>query len=141
MSRIATPATVAAAPEASRPLLEAVGRQLGVVPNLFRMVSNSHAALEGYVGLLGALAKGALPAATPPLRSGRRKGDATPADGQSPASSACPASIRSAPASRRSSNTDTISSKSSPSPTMMPVLVGMSGWYRRDRSSSSSERG
>src|SRR6187399_273789 len=64
MSRIGTPATVEAAPEASRPLLEAVGKQLGVVPNLFRMVSNSRAALEGYVGLLGALAKGALPAAT-----------------------------------------------------------------------------
>jgi len=31
MSRIATPATVEAAPEASRPLLEAVGKQLGVV--------------------------------------------------------------------------------------------------------------
>jgi len=64
MSRIATPASVEAAPEASRPLLEAVGKQLGVVPNLFRMVSNSPAALEGYVGLLGALGKGALPAAT-----------------------------------------------------------------------------
>ena len=64
MSRIATPATVEAAPEASRPLLEAVGKQLGVVPNLFRMVSNSRAALEGYVGMLGALAKGTLPAAT-----------------------------------------------------------------------------
>ena len=64
MSRIATPPSVDAAPEASRPLLEAVGKQLGVVPNLFRMVSNSRAALEGYVGLLGALAKGTLPAAT-----------------------------------------------------------------------------
>jgi uncharacterized peroxidase-related enzyme len=64
MSRIATPATVDVAPEASRPLLEAVGKQLGVVPNLFRMVSNSRAALEGYVGLIGALAKGTLPAAT-----------------------------------------------------------------------------
>jgi AhpD family alkylhydroperoxidase len=64
MPRIATPATVDAAPEASRPLLEAVGKQLGVVPNLFRMVANSHAALEGYVGLIGALAKGTLPGAT-----------------------------------------------------------------------------
>lgn len=64
MSRIATPASVDAAPEASRPLLEAVGKQLGVVPNLFRMVSNSRAALEGYVGLIGALGKGTLPAAT-----------------------------------------------------------------------------
>jgi uncharacterized peroxidase-related enzyme len=64
MSRIAIPATVDAAPEASRPLLEAVGKQLGVVPNLFRMVANSPAALEGYVGLIGALSKGTLPAAT-----------------------------------------------------------------------------
>jgi len=63
-TRIATPATIAAAPEASRGLLEGVKQQLGVAPNLFRMVSNSPAALQGYVGLLGALGKGALPAAT-----------------------------------------------------------------------------
>ncbi len=64
MSRIPTPATIDAAPAASRSLLEAVRKQLGLVPNLFRMVANSPAALEGYVGLLGALGKGALPAAT-----------------------------------------------------------------------------
>ena len=64
MSRIPTPATIDAAPEASRGVLTAVGKQLGSVPNLFRMVANSPAALEGYVGLMGALAKGALPAAT-----------------------------------------------------------------------------
>jgi uncharacterized peroxidase-related enzyme len=64
MTRIATPANVAAAPAASRPLLETVGKQLGVVPNLFRMVANSPAALEGYLGLSGALAKGSLPAPT-----------------------------------------------------------------------------
>ncbi len=64
MSRISTPANIAAAPAASRPLLEAVNKQLGLVPNLFRMVANSPAALEGYLGLSGALAKGALPAAT-----------------------------------------------------------------------------
>ncbi len=64
MTRIATPANVAAAPAASRPLLEAVNKQLGVVPNLFRMVANSPAALEGYLGLSGALAKGSLPAPT-----------------------------------------------------------------------------
>jgi uncharacterized peroxidase-related enzyme len=34
------------------------------VPNLFRMVANSPAALEGYLGMMGALGKGALPAAT-----------------------------------------------------------------------------
>lgn len=64
MSLIPTPATIEAAPAASRPLLEAVQRQLGVVPNMFRLVSNSPAALEGYLGLAGALSKGALPAAT-----------------------------------------------------------------------------
>ena len=63
-TRILTPATIAAAPEASRSLLEGVKQQLGVAPNLFRMVANSPAALQGYVGLLGALGKGALPAAT-----------------------------------------------------------------------------
>ena len=64
MSRIATPASIEEAPPAARPLLEAVKKLLGTVPNLFRMVANSPAALEGYVGLLGALSKGALPAAT-----------------------------------------------------------------------------
>ena len=39
-------------------------KQLGSVPNLFRLVSNSPAALEGYLGLSGALAKGTLPAPT-----------------------------------------------------------------------------
>lgn len=60
MSRIPTPVTVEAAPEASRPLLEAVNQQLGAVPNLFRIVANSPAALEGYLGLNGALGKGKL---------------------------------------------------------------------------------
>ena len=64
MSRIAIPATIESAPTASQPLLEAVKKQIGVVPNLFRLVANSPAALEGYLGLSGALGKGALPAAT-----------------------------------------------------------------------------
>jgi uncharacterized peroxidase-related enzyme len=64
MSRIPTPATIADAPAASQPLLEAVEKQLGVAPNLFRLVSKSPAALEGYLGLSGALGKGELPAAT-----------------------------------------------------------------------------
>jgi uncharacterized peroxidase-related enzyme len=64
MSRIPTPATVADAPEKSRPLLEAVGKQLGVVPNMFRLIATSPQALEGYLGLSGALGHGALPAAT-----------------------------------------------------------------------------
>ena len=64
MSRIATPATIDAAPASARPLLEAVKKQLGSVPNLFRLVANSPAALEGYLGMSGALAKGSLPAPT-----------------------------------------------------------------------------
>jgi uncharacterized peroxidase-related enzyme len=64
MSRIPTPATIEAAPAAAQPLLQAVKKQLGVAPNLFRLVANSPAALEGYVSLSGALAKGELPAAT-----------------------------------------------------------------------------
>lgn len=64
MSRLPTPATIADAPAASRPLLEAVNKMMGKVPNLFRLVANSPAALEGYLGLFGALSKGALPPAT-----------------------------------------------------------------------------
>lgn len=64
MSRLAIPATIEAAPSASRPLLEGVKKQLGIVPNLFRLVSNSPAALEAYLNLSGALAKGALAAPT-----------------------------------------------------------------------------
>ena len=64
MPRIATPATIEAAPQAAQPLLQAVKRQLGVVPNMFRAIANSPAALEGYLGLNGALAKGSLEAAT-----------------------------------------------------------------------------
>ncbi|WP_108259820.1 carboxymuconolactone decarboxylase family protein [Mangrovicoccus ximenensis] len=64
MSRIAIPASAEAAPEASRPLLAQVKSLLGSVPNLFRLVAHSPAALEGYLGLFGALGKGRLPAAT-----------------------------------------------------------------------------
>jgi len=64
MSRIPTPASIEAAPSASQPLLQAVKKQLGIVPNLFRLVANSPAALDGYLGMSGALGKGDLPAAT-----------------------------------------------------------------------------
>jgi uncharacterized peroxidase-related enzyme len=56
MSRIAVP-TREAAPAASQPLLDAVNNQLGVVPNLFRLVVLSPAALQGMLGLSGALSK------------------------------------------------------------------------------------
>ncbi len=56
MSRIAVPAREAT-PAASQPLLDAVEKQLGVVPNLFRLIGLSPAALQGYLGLNGALTK------------------------------------------------------------------------------------
>ena len=45
-------------------LLDGVKKQLGTIPNMFRLVANSPAALEGSLSLSGALNKGALPAAT-----------------------------------------------------------------------------
>ncbi|HEX8797479.1 MAG TPA: carboxymuconolactone decarboxylase family protein [Terriglobales bacterium] len=56
MSRLTIP-TRDQAPAASKPMLDAVGKQLGVIPNLFRLVGLSPAALEGYVALNGALSK------------------------------------------------------------------------------------
>lgn len=64
MSRLQIPGTIDASPAASQPRLEAVKKQLGVVPNLFRLVGTSPVALEGYLGLSGALAKGTLDART-----------------------------------------------------------------------------
>lgn len=64
MSRIQTPSSIDASPLAAQPLLAAVKQQLGTVPNLFRVLGNSPAALEGYLGLSGALRKGALDAKT-----------------------------------------------------------------------------
>lgn len=60
MSRIPTPASIDTSPVASRPLLEGVKKQLGSVPNLFRIVGNSPVALEGYLGLNGALGRGTI---------------------------------------------------------------------------------
>ena len=64
MPRIHQPATIAEAPEKSQPLLETVSRQLGSVPNLFRLIAASPEALEGYLAMSGALSRGKLPAAT-----------------------------------------------------------------------------
>ncbi|MBN7819819.1 peroxidase-related enzyme [Bowmanella sp. Y26] len=64
MSRITIPKSIAEAPEQSQAMLEAVNQQLGVVPNLFRLVSKSPVALEGYLAMSGALSKGNLSAAT-----------------------------------------------------------------------------
>jgi len=64
MPRISQPATISETPAASQPLLEAVVKQLGSAPNLFRLVATSPQALDGYLALSGALGKGALPAQT-----------------------------------------------------------------------------
>jgi len=61
MSRISIP-SIETSLEASKPLLAAVKQQLGVVPNLMKLVGHSPAALEGYLSLNGALAKGKLSA-------------------------------------------------------------------------------
>jgi len=59
MSRLNIPA-VEQSPDASKPLLDAVKKQLGVVPNMMKLIGNSPAALEGYLSLNGAVAKGKL---------------------------------------------------------------------------------
>jgi uncharacterized peroxidase-related enzyme len=64
MSRLKIPATIADAPTAARESLEAVNKQFGAVPNTFRMMANNPAALEGHLGLFGALNKGTLPPQT-----------------------------------------------------------------------------
>ena len=63
MTRIDAP-TIETAPAASQPQLAAVKQKLGVVPNMFRTIALSPAALEGYLGLSGALGKGVLEPAT-----------------------------------------------------------------------------
>lgn len=64
MSRLITAPTIDSAPEASRALLEAVKKQLGMVPNMFRLIGSSSASLEGHLNLSAALGKGKLPAQT-----------------------------------------------------------------------------
>ena len=56
MSRLTIP-TRDAAPVESKPLLDAVHAQLGTVPNLFRLIGLSPAALEGFLALSTALGK------------------------------------------------------------------------------------
>ena len=64
MSRINTFATADAAPAAAQPALHAAQRQMGMVTNLYKVIANSPAALEGYLGLNAALSKGTLDAKT-----------------------------------------------------------------------------
>lgn len=48
------------APAKTQNLLEAVTKQMGGVPNILATMAQSGAALEGYLGFAGALAKGSL---------------------------------------------------------------------------------
>lgn len=56
MSRISIP-TYETSPTAAKPMLDVVNSQLGTIPNLFRLVGHSPAALEGFLGLSTALSK------------------------------------------------------------------------------------
>jgi uncharacterized peroxidase-related enzyme len=64
MSRIHTPASVDASPAGSQSRLAAVQKSLGSVPNLFRLVSNSPAALKGYLEVSAAVGSSSLGAQT-----------------------------------------------------------------------------
>ena len=61
MSRLNTvdPSTATGKPKT---LLDAVKSALGLVPNMTRVMANSPAVLEGYLGFSGALSKGLLDA-------------------------------------------------------------------------------
>lgn len=54
MSRLTIPA-LDEAPAGSKPILDAVNAQLGVVPNLFRLIGNSPAALGAFSAFSGGL--------------------------------------------------------------------------------------
>jgi uncharacterized peroxidase-related enzyme len=56
MSRIAIP-TRDNSPETSKPTLDAVHKQLGVIPNLFRLIGVSPTALTAFASFQGALSK------------------------------------------------------------------------------------
>lgn len=63
MNRITIP-TPDQTPVASLPILDNVKQKLGVIPNLMKLIGNSPAALEGYLGLDAALSKGMITAKT-----------------------------------------------------------------------------
>lgn len=56
MSRLSIPA-LDAAPDASKATLDAVHKQLGVVPNMFRLIAQSPAALQGFTANGAALGR------------------------------------------------------------------------------------
>ncbi|MBY0574338.1 MAG: carboxymuconolactone decarboxylase family protein [Undibacterium sp.] len=63
MNRISVPSTEQT-PAASLPFLAAVQKQLGVTPNLMKLLGHSPSALEAYLSLSGTLGKGSIDART-----------------------------------------------------------------------------
>lgn len=59
MQRIKT-VDVNTAPEAAKPVLEAINGKMGRVPNIFASIANSPAALKTLMGMFGALEEGEL---------------------------------------------------------------------------------
>lgn len=62
MNRLPIP-TIETAPAASQPLLAAVKQQIGMVPNLMKVLAHSPAGLSAYLGLSAATAGGTLESA------------------------------------------------------------------------------
>ncbi len=60
MPRIRLHRSIEEAPEPAQPLLRSVQAALGSTPNVYRIVASSPAALQGLLGLSGALAGGTL---------------------------------------------------------------------------------
>ena len=52
------------APQAVAQLYDAVQQKLGLIPNMVKALGNSPSALQGYLGLSGAVASGSLPTVT-----------------------------------------------------------------------------
>jgi uncharacterized peroxidase-related enzyme len=64
MPRIGFPSSIETAPAGSQAALTAVQKRVGKLPNMFRMLANSPAALTGYLGLNSTISNGALTAQT-----------------------------------------------------------------------------
>src|ERR1700748_267876 len=62
MSRLPPHSSVTDAPPAAQLNLQAIEKKLGVVPNMFRLIATSPAALDGYLGMSAALGKGKISA-------------------------------------------------------------------------------
>lgn len=67
MSRFVIPSDIQSTPKESHEILEGINKQLGSVPNIYRLVALSPAALKGFMAQAEALSKGKL---SPKIREG-----------------------------------------------------------------------